>query len=839
MSKHPVHLIQVNSTFGRSAFLPYSVALLQAYAQTDEVIRKNFDFQPFVFLREPIADVVGRMHDPAVVGISLYIWNHRYSVALGKAIKEAFPSCLMVLGGPHVPNRSENFFKEHPWADVLIHGEGEEAFREVLLARVQGGDYLDVPGLSVNLGDGLSKKTAKRERIADIDKYPSPYLVGLFDDLMKGGTYDFQATQETHRGCPFQCLAGDTLVNTVHGKIPIKELADKGEPIGVFTYDLETKTAKVSTATSPRLTGTDKTLVRVTFSDGSYVDCTPDHRFLVFKWGNQFTDERQWASEAKNLQPGQSVRAIREELAGPKISKSLRGLKRSAESKERYRLAATRREAAKKTARLTGQQDEPPVNHKVVSVETIPGLHDVYCMEVPETGWFYANDVLVKNCTFCDWGSSVFTKVRKFGDDRLMHELDWFAEHKVDLLYNADANYAMYERDVSLTKYMAGLKRQFGYPNKFRAAYAKNSGDRVYQVSKILNDAGMCKGVTLSFQSMDEGTLTAVKRKNIGVEVFKGLMMKYREEGIPTYSELIIGLPGESYATFADGLEKLLDCGQHDSVNVYTCEVLPNSELNDPAYRERYGITSAVTPQIFYHATPSDDPYREEYEIVTGTNTLPPEDWLKCELLACFVQGFHCLGLTQVIAIGLKAKYGIGYRRFYEALIEHAASDHEGPLGKLYLHMRWFYQQMRDGRTPELVDGRFGNISWPPEEYLFLRCIIKKDKVYSDLWGWSLEEFSEVADDYLWHLFRYQEAAVKAPSDPDLGHRTYKYDIPEIIRLGAVGRECNLEPGNYVYRFEPTQNYADNAQYAKEQVWFGRKGGMMLRKAILATEVMS
>ncbi len=208
MSKLRVFLAQVNNTFGNSAFLPYSVGLLQAHALKDDVIRSEYDFCGFIFLREDIPSAVARMGKVDVFAASLYIWNARYTKALAKAVKEANPDCLIVLGGPHVPVRSEGFFQEHPWADVLIHYEGEETFREVLLEHLKGPqkNRLNIQGITLNAGAGMSFKSPDRPRMTDLDQIPSPYLTGVFDSLMKGGSFDFHATQETHRGCPFSVV---------------------------------------------------------------------------------------------------------------------------------------------------------------------------------------------------------------------------------------------------------------------------------------------------------------------------------------------------------------------------------------------------------------------------------------------------------------------------------------------------------------------------------------------------------------------------------------------------------------------------------------------------------
>ena len=41
-------------------------------------------------------------------------------------------------------------------------------------------------------------------------------------------------------------------------------------------------------------------------------------------------------------------------------------------------------------------------------------------------------------------------------------------------------------------------------------------------------------------------------------DTFSNLSNQFREEGLPTYSEVIRGLPGETLETFKDGLEQLV-----------------------------------------------------------------------------------------------------------------------------------------------------------------------------------------------------------------------------------------------------------------------------------------
>lgn len=935
MPKQQVVLAQVNNLYGKSAFLPYSVGIIQAYAQNIPHLNDTYDFTEFVYLREPIEEVVKRTRGVQVFGASLYIWNHTYSLALVKAIKEANPNCLIVLGGPHVPNRSDGFFLKHPYADVLVHNEGEATFAEILERRATDRNYCNVDGVSVRMQLDVTYKAPERARLKNIDALPSPYLTGVFDHF-DFGKYEYHPTQEIDRGCPFSCLAGDTPVNTVYGDIPIKEIVERGyKEIGVFTYDCDERKVKVTTAKNIKRTGRNKKLLRVHFDDNTHIDCTSDHRFLVFKWGNQFVGEREWEKEASALKKGDRVRAVKWYWSGQKrdqatvcwgrrgracvyriiaewmlgrelmvgeaenlevvasaqahmdkhpevaqrmrennptkngvsaewranLSKSLRGFKRSEESKERYRQAALKREAAKsaeqksvqaKKGADTKREKGIPMgnphkdkktgqfatgNHKIVRIEELPGLHDVYCMEVPETSWFYANNVLVHNCHFCDWGSSVYQKVRRFGDERLYKEIQWFADKKLDLVYNASANYGIVQKDVDVTKWLVESKNKTGYPKKFRAAYAKNSGDRVFTINKMLNDAGMSKGATLSFQSMDPHTLDVIKRKNIGTEVFRDLMKRYRAESIPTYSELIIGLPGETYNSFANGLDELVDCGQHDSLSIYCCEVLPNAELNEPAYRELHKIKSTIVPVLFFHGTPSEDEHQEHYELVTSTATLSRADWFKCMRLAWAFQGFHCLPLLQCIAVFCKHYSGISYREFYEKLLDYADANPQTLLGEVTTEITDLFIGIQAGRGWGIIDLRFGNIIWPPEEGTFLKCVAEVDRFYKEVKPFLCEVINNTQLDS--DLVSYQFDLLVKPFVKMKGYLfgyccsrwECRWDIPKVLNEAYQGNKIEIKTtGAPQYYYKCEREYPDLETYAREAVWYNRKGGRLLHK---------
>ncbi len=118
----------------------------------------------------------------------------------------------------------------------------------------------------------------------------------------------------TSLGCQFKCLSGSTLINTIYGKITIKELAENYKTVPVYTYDSNSGEVAIADAINIQKTGVNKQLVRVHFDDDSYIDCTPDHKFYTFKNGNQNSPTTESLTEAKDLVEGTRIVAIKETI---------------------------------------------------------------------------------------------------------------------------------------------------------------------------------------------------------------------------------------------------------------------------------------------------------------------------------------------------------------------------------------------------------------------------------------------------------------------------------------------------------------------------------------------
>ena len=127
-----VYLIQINDQLGNAINLPYTIGCLWSYAQTDNIIRNEYQLGSLYFIRKPTKHYVDQMIEPSVVGISCYIWNWEFSKKIAEEIKQKWPNCLIVFGGPHVPVNCIGFFDEHDYVDIIVHYEGEKVFADIL-----------------------------------------------------------------------------------------------------------------------------------------------------------------------------------------------------------------------------------------------------------------------------------------------------------------------------------------------------------------------------------------------------------------------------------------------------------------------------------------------------------------------------------------------------------------------------------------------------------------------------------------------------------------------------------------------------------------------------------
>ena len=108
--------------------------MLVAYMKTKPNLKSNFNFEKTFIYRHKIDEYLSNCTDAEILLCSCYVWNWEITIQLAKEVKKNNPSCLIIFGGPQVPDDDPDFFKKYPFIDMIVHGEGEYVIANVFEA---------------------------------------------------------------------------------------------------------------------------------------------------------------------------------------------------------------------------------------------------------------------------------------------------------------------------------------------------------------------------------------------------------------------------------------------------------------------------------------------------------------------------------------------------------------------------------------------------------------------------------------------------------------------------------------------------------------------------------
>ena len=141
--------------------------------------------------------------DFKIVGITSMIHTHPLALKIAEAVKQVNSRSIVIIGG--VPSTFSDFdiLKKCKEIDIVVRGEGEYTFLELVKAIYEGDDWRTIKGITYRKRDSLIR-TEDRALIKDLDLLPFParHLLPMKEYLNCTGTI----TISTSRGCPFHCI---------------------------------------------------------------------------------------------------------------------------------------------------------------------------------------------------------------------------------------------------------------------------------------------------------------------------------------------------------------------------------------------------------------------------------------------------------------------------------------------------------------------------------------------------------------------------------------------------------------------------------------------------------
>jgi tRNA A37 methylthiotransferase MiaB len=341
-----------------------------------------------------------------------------------------------------------------------------------------------------------------------------------------------------------------------------------------------------------------------------------------------------------------------------------------------------------------GEAVKTPNAERINSLDEVPspyllGIWDDLIAKHPEVTWqgtLETNRGCPFACTFCDWGSLTYNKVKQFQLDRVFAELEWMAQRNFDWISITDANFGMFpERDSMIADKIIECQEKYGSPRTFSVAWAKNQKREVIDIVKKLLDArGFNQGLTLSVQSLDHDVLENIRRKNMEINRLEEVFELCDQRNIPAYTELILGLPGETLDSWKRNFYGLYDLNQHTGITVFQAQLLENAEMN-LLQKKLYRITSQPVTDYFAGSY-SVEHIEESIDVVTGTKDMPTPVMLDAQIFAWFQTTMHINGFATLVARFINKHMRISYADYYQDLFDH------------FMMMPWMQKEQQEAR---------------------------------------------------------------------------------------------------------------------------------------------
>ena len=216
--------------------------------------------------------------------------------------------------------------------------------------------------------------------------------------------------------------------------------------------------------------------------------------------------------------------------------------------------------------------------------------------------------------------------------------------------------------------------------------------------------------MTAAVQSLDPTVLDNIKRSNIKLDTYKDVQREVLAQGMQSYGELILCLPGESKATFMAGVRDLLDAGV-TRISAHQLMLLEGAPLNTQdnrtqfAFRTRFRVVARNIGEYL------DERVVETEEIVVETPDFTFDDYLSTRVFHLLLTIYYYEGNFEE-AFELARQEGISA---YDLVVRLQSIVEESPhvLGGLF---KEFLRESKD----ELFDTEGECRAWAEEHYLDL-----------------------------------------------------------------------------------------------------------------------
>ena len=186
----------------RVVFPPIELGILAAIARQEgaEVVLKDY---PTVQATAEtyIADL--QAFRPDLILLNTTAHTIREDLAAFSVAREFLPDVRTIVKGEAVAVQAEEVLRNHLELDMVIDGEAEDVFRELLQER----DPASINGLIWRASDRSVVRNPERSKLVEFDKLPLPARDLMDHDLYRSPENGRRITAiYAQRGCPSKCI---------------------------------------------------------------------------------------------------------------------------------------------------------------------------------------------------------------------------------------------------------------------------------------------------------------------------------------------------------------------------------------------------------------------------------------------------------------------------------------------------------------------------------------------------------------------------------------------------------------------------------------------------------
>jgi len=248
-------------------------------------------------------------------------------------------------------------------------------------------------------------------------------------------------------------------------------------------------------------------------------------------------------------------------------------------------------------------------------------------------------------CSFCADGLVTKNKVVGFHGDRVRDELYYIAERikNIDEVYITDLNFGMYRQDLETAQTIANVQSEFNWPARILATTGKNRPDRIIEVAALLKGSWITGP---AIQSSNQEVLKNVKRSNISVEAYRefSAFMKSQDKEALTFTEIILGLPGDTKETHFESLRYGID-NRLTKLKSFQAMLLTGTDMASKETRDKFELVGKFRISAggvgIYKFGEEVTPVAENHEIIVASKDMSFEDHLSCRVMHLLLEAYY------------------------------------------------------------------------------------------------------------------------------------------------------------------------------------------------------